>query len=120
MSDVRNEILKLRSDVSTGRKIIAGLVLVLIVLVALLFKSSGSFSQTIIPPNLSQPFTVTNNEISPSYLEDMAVWVAYLSEDYTPKSIEYKQEKLKKLFNPEIFGVMDVELQKKKDYVIRN
>lgn len=66
---------------------------VLILLLAAALIANGQFFKkdrvVIVPPYLSKPFTVTEKEVSPEYLEQMAVFLTTFATSFTPSNITY-------------------------------
>lgn len=115
--DIRNEVQYLRSSLSRERKRSVALALLLAGALVIIWKQTGNVISTIVPPTIHQSFWVSHDKMSPEYLEEMGTWVAMLATTYTPKSIDYTHDKLKKLVSPAIYGALDIEFEKKKQYV---
>lgn len=119
-SSITNETDRLRADLSRSRKGSVFLAACLILSIAGNFKLAGNHTTTFVPPNAKQSFWVSHDKVSPSALEEMALYVVQLSENYTPKNIDYKHNSLLERVDPEFYAALKTQLSEKADYVKRN
>lgn len=64
------------------------------VLAGLVWKSYTSKSRTLIPPRISQAFTVSDGVVDEAYLQQMAEYFAFLKLNVTPSSVEHQYQQL--------------------------
>lgn len=117
---ITNETDRLRVELSRSRKLVLFLGACLVLSMLIIFKVSGNHTTTIVPTSTKQSFWVTHDKVSASYLEEMASYVAQLSENYTPKNIDYKHEQLLKIADPEAYSSLKLLLFEKAEHVKRN
>ena len=117
---VLSEVDGLRKEVSRGRKYLLITILIIFGLIAILFRSSGNAISTFVPAQVKQSFWVSHDAVSDSYLEEMALYVQFLAENYTPKNITYKHEKLLEIANPQFFGALQKKLMARAEYAKNN
>lgn len=90
---------------------VAGLILLLILALMLVWSSMGSSRTVVTPPNIEKSFWITNGTASDTYLIQMAEWVAWLDLDVTPDNVRYKSEKLLQLADPGFHGPLQQKLR---------
>lgn len=115
-----NETDRLRLDLARTRRVVAILGVALILSLLAIFKLANSTIVTFVPPTISQSFWVSHNKVSAEYLEEMGKYVLQLSENYTPKNIDYKNNSLLEKVDPEYYGVLKVMLAEKAERIKRN
>ena len=59
-----------------------------LVLGGLLWQVVGNKSRTLVPPTISQAFTVSDGAVDSAYLQQMAEYFVFLKLNITPKSVE--------------------------------
>ncbi|TCJ20176.1 type IV conjugative transfer system protein TraE [Parasulfuritortus cantonensis] len=90
---------------------VAGLILLLILALMLVWSSMGSSRTVVTPPNIEKSFWITNGTASDTYLTQMAQWVSFLSLDVTPDNVAYKSDLLLKLAHPDYHGALQQKLR---------
>ena len=76
------------------RVAIIGLVLCLGLSLVIIFNMVGRERIVLTPPAIEKSFWVAKNKVSASYLEQMGGFMAYLTLDVSPSSIEWKKAML--------------------------
>ncbi|MDD5366686.1 MAG: type IV conjugative transfer system protein TraE [Gallionellaceae bacterium] len=99
---------------------IAGLIVLLIAVMAVTWSSIGSSRTVVTPPTLEKSFWITNNTASDTYLIQMAQWVSYLTLDVTPDNCKYKSEILLKLAHPDYHGALQQKLRINAEKIARD
>lgn len=115
-----NEIDRLRIDLSKARKQVVFLGVVVLALLALVFKMSGNQMVVVVPATATKPFWVSNKTASPESFEDIALYSIQLIKNFTPKNIAYKQKKFLELVDAGSYGIVQDYLLSEKDYVVKN
>lgn len=119
-SSITNETDRLRVDLSRARKLSVFLGFCLVLSLLTIWKVSGNHVTTIVPPEIKQSFWISHNKVSASYLEEMGSYVIQLSENYTPKNIDYKHNSLLKRVDPSSYSALKLQLEEKAEHVKRN
>lgn len=68
--------------------------LVNIMLAAIVWQSYFNKSRTLVPPVISQAFTVSDGQVDEPYLQQMAEYFAFLKLNVTPASVEHQYKQL--------------------------
>ena len=68
--------------------------LVNIILAAIVWQSYFNKSRTLVPPVISQAFTVSDGQVDEPYLQQMAEYFAFLKLNVTPASVEHQYKQL--------------------------
>ena len=103
----------LTRDLSQLRAMVFGqaiaLVLMSLCLVATLFviyAMVGRDRVVITPPSIDKTFWVSKDKVSGSYLEQMGSFIAWLTLDVSPESIEWKKQMLLQYVSPDVYGAL--------------
>lgn len=113
---LENEIDRLRVQLSRARKQFVFIAVVCLGLTASVFQMSTKTMVTIVPPEINKTFWVSNTGASAEYLEEMALYVASLSQNYTPKNIDYKHSQILKIVHPSVYGALKSKLDDASEY----
>ncbi|QLQ32058.1 MAG: hypothetical protein HZT40_11210 [Candidatus Thiothrix singaporensis] len=82
-----------------------GLLLSNLLLGAILLQASGKAEKTVVvPPDFQRSFWVSGEEVSPDYLEQMAVYYSGLILNYNPANLEYQTRQFLKFADPVAYG----------------
>ena len=82
-----------KSSEITYLRLVAGVLLLIILVEGLVLqKTLGMEKTVIVPPAIDKSFWVSGNEVSKSYLEQMAYWYAGLALNVTPSTGEYQKQ----------------------------
>lgn len=87
----------LRSQRKTNRTLagsVAVLALSQLVSLVVIVGIAGSERTVIVPPNIERSFWVSKDKASREYLEQMAAYVAWLTLDVTPATVDWKRNAL--------------------------
>lgn len=74
----------------------------------------------VIPPLFEKPFWVHGNEISPEYLEQMAVFFANLALTYNPDNIGHQVNLFLRYADPQDYGALAAKLEGDMNRIRRN
>jgi conjugal transfer pilus assembly protein TraE len=88
------------------RLAIIGLTLCLGVALVIMFNLVGRERIVLTPPAIDKSFWVAKDKVSASYLEQMGGFMAYLTLDVSPSSIEWKKAMLLQYVAPELYGAL--------------
>lgn len=88
------------------RLVILGLVLCLGLALMIMFNMVGRERIVLTPPVIEKTFWVTQDKVSASYLEQMGSFIAYLTLDVSPSSIEWKKAMLLQYVAPDVYGAL--------------
>lgn len=117
--DRLNHDLKQLRRLSLGFGLLAGCLAVTQLVSALLVLNLlGNERTVLVPPSISQPFSLGGNTASNAYLEQMGSFIAWLVLDVTPDSIDWKKDTLLTYVEPDLHGALkarqDVEADRLK------
>ncbi len=91
---------------------------VLILLLAVGLIVNGQFFKkdrvVIVPPYISQPFTIAEKKVSPEYLEQMAVFLGTFATTFTPANISYNVSTLLKYVDDSAYKAVKTVLMGQK------
>jgi conjugal transfer pilus assembly protein TraE len=82
------------------------IIIVLLQAIALVFKDEKTI---IVPAHVHQDFWVKENSVSPSYLEEMAVFLADFCLSVSPSSIAYQKSVVLKYTHPSKYGSLKAQ-----------
>jgi conjugal transfer pilus assembly protein TraE len=88
------------------RLAILGLVVCLGLALVIMFNMVGRERIVLTPPALDKSFWVAKDKVSASYLEQMGGFMAYLTLDVSPSSIEWKKAMLLQYVAPDVYGAL--------------
>ena len=72
----------------------------------LMFNLVGRDRVIVTPPSIDKTFWVSKDRVSSSYLEQMGSFIAYLTLDVSPQSIDWKKTMLLQYVSPDVYGVL--------------
>jgi len=72
----------------------------------LMFNMVGRERIVVTPPTIDKSFWVAKDRVSASYLEQMGSFMAYLTLDVSPQSIDWKKTMLLQYVSPDVYGVL--------------
>ena len=96
----------LTATVWQQRLAILGLTLCLGLALVIMFNMVGRERIVLTPPTIDKSFWVAKDKVSASYLEQMGSFIAYLTLDVSPSSIEWKKGMLLQYVAPDVYGVL--------------
>ena len=96
----------LMTTVWQQRLAILGLVLCLALALVVMFNMVGRERIVLTPPTIEKSFWVAKDKVSASYLEQMGSFMAYLTLDVSPSSIEWKKGMLLQYVTPDVYGAL--------------
>jgi len=96
----------LMTTVWQQRLAILGLVLCLALALVIMFNMVGRERIVLTPPTIEKSFWVAKDKVSGSYLEQMGSFMAYLTLDVSPSSIEWKKGMLLQYVAPDVYGAL--------------
>jgi len=70
----------------------------------LMFNMVGRDRIIVTPPSIDKTFWVSKDRVSSSYLEQMGSFIAYLTLDVSPQSIDWKKTMLLQYVSPDVYG----------------
>ena len=88
------------------RLAILGLVVCVGLALLIMFNMVGRERIVLTPPAIEKSFWVAKDKVSASYLEQMGGFVAYLTLDVSPSSIEWKKAMLLQYVAPDVYGAL--------------
>ena len=96
----------LTATVWQQRLAILGLTLCLGLALVIMFNMVGRERIVLTPPTIDKSFWVAKDKVSASYLEQMGSFIAYLTLDVSPSSIEWKKGMLLQYVAPDVYGAL--------------
>ena len=96
----------LMATVWQQRLAILGLVLCLALALVIMFNMVGREHIVLTPPTIEKSFWVAKDKVSASYLEQMGSFMAYLTLDVSPSSVEWKKGMLLQYVAPDVYGAL--------------
>ena len=72
----------------------------------LMFNMVGHDRIVVTPPSVDKTFWISKDRVSSSYLEQMGSFIAYLTLDVSPQSIDWKKTMLLQYVSPDIYGAL--------------
>ena len=85
----------------------------------LMFNMVGRDRVIVTPPSIDKTFWVAKDRVSSSYLEQMGSFIAYLTLDVSPQSIDWKKTMLLQYVSPDVYGVLQTRLDLEADRLRR-
>ena len=85
----------------------------------LMFNMIGRDRVIVTPPSIDKTFWVSKDRVSSSYLEQMGSFIAYLTLDVSPQSIDWKKTMLLQYVSPDVYGVLQTRLDLEADRLRR-
>lgn len=73
----------------------------------------------ITPPAIDKTFWITKDRVSAPYLEQMGSFIAYLTLDVSPESIEWKKQMLLHYVSPDVYGALQTQQDIEADRIRR-
>ena len=96
----------LLATVRQQRLAILGLVVCIGLALVIMFNMVGRERIVLTPPAIDKSFWVAKDKVSASYLEQMGGFMAYLTLDVSPSSIEWKKAMLLQYVAPDVYGAL--------------
>ena len=90
------------------RLVILGLVLCLVLALVIMFNMVGRERIVLTPPTIDKSFWIAKDKVSASYLEQMGSFVAYLTLDVSPSSVDWKKGMLLQYVAPDVYGTLQL------------
>jgi conjugal transfer pilus assembly protein TraE len=100
------DLKQMRSTVRLQGAAIALLGACLLSSLVLMFNMVGRDRIVVTPPSIDKTFWVSKDRVSSSYLEQMGSFIAYLTLDVSPQSIDWKKTMLLQYVSPDVYGVL--------------
>jgi conjugal transfer pilus assembly protein TraE len=72
----------------------------------LMFNMVGRDRVIVTPPSIDKTFWISKDRVSSSYLEQMWSFIAYLTLDVSPQSVDWKKTMLLQYVSPDVYGVL--------------
>lgn len=115
-----NHDLKQLRRLCHGLGLLAGcLALAQLLSVLVVLNLLGKERTVLVPPSISQPFSVSGSAASAAYLEQMGSFIAWLVLDVTPASIDWKKDTLLSYVEPDQHGVLKARQEVEADRLKR-
>lgn len=105
-STLMQDLKQLRSTVRLQGAALALMGACLLGSVVLMFNMVGRDRIVVTPPSIDKTFWVSKDRVSSSYLEQMASFIAYLTLDVSPQSIDWKKTMLLQYVSPDVYGAL--------------
>ncbi len=96
----------LRSTVKLQGAALALMGACLLASLILMFNMVGRDRIVVTPPAIDKTFWVSKDRVSSSYLEQMGSFIAYLTLDVSPQSIDWKKTMLLQYVSPDVYGAL--------------
>ncbi|KPK51091.1 MAG: hypothetical protein AMS22_11470 [Thiotrichales bacterium SG8_50] len=81
------------------------------VLVVAVVNLAGAQQTIVVPPTIDKSFWVNKDTVSNEYLEQMALFLAQLELNVSPKSVDYQNQVLLTYVHPSEYGVLRTEME---------
>lgn len=107
-------------EITFLRMVVAAMLLIIAILGVVIFRTLGLEKTIITPPTIEKSFWVSGNDVSKSYLEQMAFWYAGLVLSATPATGEYQKEMFLKYAAPAQAGKLAAETEARLDFLKKN
>ena len=100
------DLKQLRSTVRLQGAALALMGACLLCSLVLMFNMVGRDRIVVTPPSIDKTFWVSKDRVSSSYLEQMGSFIAYLTLDVSPSSVEWKKAMLLQYVAPDVYGAL--------------
>ena len=100
------DLKQLRSTVRLQGAALALMGACLLCSLVLMFNMVGRDRVVVTPPSIDKTFWVSKDRVSSSYLEQMGSFIAYLTLDVSPQSIDWKKAMLLQYVSPDVYGAL--------------
>jgi conjugal transfer pilus assembly protein TraE len=100
------DLKQLRSTVRLQGAALALMGACLLCSLVLMFNMVGRDRVVVTPPTIEKTFWVSKDRVSSSYLEQMGSFIAYLTLDVSPQSIDWKKTMLLQYVSPDVYGAL--------------
>lgn len=104
------QVASLLGTQSVLRFALGAMVIVTLGMLYALIQMAGTTKTVVVPPNIEDPFWVTQEQIDPEYVETLGSFLVSLSYNVTPSSVEYQTKKLLKWVHPKVHGELETEM----------
>ncbi len=105
-NQAKEDLKVLLATVRQQRLAILGLVVCVGLALVIMFNMVGRERIVLTPPAIEKSFWVAKDKVSASYLEQMGGFMAYLTLDVSPSSIEWKKAMLLQYVAPDVYGAL--------------
>lgn len=106
----KGQLSSLMGTQSMLRFALGAMVIVTLGMMVMLWQVAGKSKTVVVPPTVSDPFWVTQNQIDPAYTENLGVFLVSLAYNVTSSSVEYQSEKLLDWVHPSVHGELKTEM----------
>lgn len=113
------DLKQMRSTVRLQGAALALMGTCLLVSLVLMFNMVGRDRIVVTPPSIDKTFWVSKERVSSSYLEQMGSFIAYLTLDVSPQSIDWKKTMLLQYVSPDIYGALQTRQELEADRLRR-
>ena len=100
------DLKQLRSTVRLQGAALALMGACLLCALVLMFNMVGRDRVVVTPPSIDKTFWVSKDRVSSFYLEQMGSFIAYLTLDVSPQSIDWKKTMLLQYVSPDVYGAL--------------
>ena len=116
----QNDLRTQRKSNRTLGSIIVLLSLCLLLALGVIASILGSERTVLVPPSIDKTFWVTKDKASGEYLEQMAGYVAWLTLDISPSTVDWKRDQLLKYVPPAQYQAMKTQMDLESNRLRRN
>jgi conjugal transfer pilus assembly protein TraE len=113
------DLKQMRSTVRLQGAALALLGACLLSSLVLMFNMVGRDRVVVTPPAIDKTFWVAKDRVSSSYLEQMGSFIAYLTLDVSPQSIDWKKTMLLQYVSPDVYGALQTRQEVEADRLRR-
>lgn len=100
--------------------IIISLILIIFMLTIIAFSRKTIVQTILVPPQIQRTMTISNNEYSKEYLEEIGAYLTSLLLNATPETVEYQHQLLLKYVSPKYRDALNAELKLTERYIKKN
>lgn len=113
------DLRQMRSTVRLQGAALALMGTCLLVSLVLMFNMVGRDRIVVTPPSIDKTFWVSKERVSGAYLEQMGSFIAYLTLDVSPQSIDWKKTMLLQYVSPDVYGALQTRQELEADRLRR-
>lgn len=107
-------------EITFLRMLVFGLLIIIALACALLYRTLGMERTVIVPPSLQKSFWVNGDSVSKSYLEQMAYWYSGLALTVSPTTGNYQKDLFLRYASPSSSGRLAAEMEARLEYMAKN
>ncbi|WP_018871444.1 TraE/TraK family type IV conjugative transfer system protein [Thioalkalivibrio sp. ALgr3] len=100
----KSKVAALMGTQAMMRYALGAAVVVNLALIVALFQLAGNTKTVVVPPNIDDPFWITQEEVDRKYIESLGMFLVSLGYNVTPSSIEYQTEYFMEWVHPSVHG----------------